>query len=224
MHSFIRSLGAILLGAFFLTPVHAQIHVGDGAYTFNFVVQFWNVPDPEPTPATAETLAELGTAGSVYWFQVNYDLDDLSPVTGLPEDFISPIPSAQQVISLWSSLVSGASVDYGGPYAGFGYSLTGISIGSESNSGFGDYYWSLYTGGTGATANWVSSWEGVSSIEATEGLWFGFKYTPSSYSFADLDFVETAPDLIPEPGSTALLFSGAIGLWLWKRRRNDSRA
>lgn len=218
VYTLIRQLGLLVIGSILYShTAFAQIQIGTGDRTLNFVLEFWNVPSPEPTPATALTLADLGSAGSAYWFQIYYDLTDLSAVTGL--DFAAPNPSVQQVINLWDSIAAGSGISYGGPYSGWGYTLDAISYGSDSNSGFGDYYWSIYSGGSGSSAVWAYPDFGISGLAADDNLWIGFRYTPSSYSFTGLGFVETSPALVPEPGSLGLLLLGAGFLWVSRKLR-----
>jgi hypothetical protein len=187
-----------------VTVSAAPIVVGDGDRSMNFVLEFWDVPDPQPTdPATP--VSELGSPSAVYWFDVRYSLSDLSPVVFTPTP---PVPSIQQVMIFWSEEAgNGAGLDLT-LYPSFGYAVDAIAYGGFSNAGFSEYYWSFYLGGTGATADWQTSFFGITETVADDGLWVGWKYTPSSWSFGNFD--ETPPSLVPEPGAVYLIGFGLL--------------
>ncbi len=91
----------------------------------------------------------------------------------------------------------------------FGDALFGISIGGDTNSGFGNPplyldYWHYWTRGAVADT-WAESFIGFGDRTVSDGSWDGWVFNSA-----------TAPAAIPAPGAIALL---AIGGLVSRRRR-----
>ena len=95
----------------------------------------------------------------------------------------------------------------------FGVALFGVSIGGDSDSGFGnppDYldYWHYWTREAGETA-WTESWVGFGDRAVSNGSWDGWVFNSAA-----------APAAIPAPGALALL--ALSGAWTGTRRHRGS--
>ena len=91
----------------------------------------------------------------------------------------------------------------------FGDFVTGITVGSDSDSGYGtppDYldYWHYWTRGAAGDA-WTESFVGFGDRAVSNGSWDGWVFNSA-----------TAPAAIPAPGVFALL---ALGGFASRRRR-----
>ncbi len=91
----------------------------------------------------------------------------------------------------------------------FGDALTGVTIGADTDSGFGtppDYldYWHYWTRET-SDAVWTESWTGFAERSVSDGSWDGWVFNSTG-----------APSAVPAPSAFALLLIAA--------RRRRSRA
>lgn len=91
----------------------------------------------------------------------------------------------------------------------FGDALFGVTIGGDSNEGFGNPpsyldYWHYWTRASGTDA-WTESFIGFADRVVANGSWDGWAFNSAS-----------APNAVPAPGALALL---AGGLLTTRRRR-----
>jgi hypothetical protein len=95
----------------------------------------------------------------------------------------------------------------------FGDALLGVTIGADTNAGFGTPpayldYWHYWTRDDGATA-WTESFVGFSDRAVTNGSWDGWVFESAG-----------APTAVPAPGVAALLVLS--GAWRGTRRHRGS--
>jgi len=96
----------------------------------------------------------------------------------------------------------------------FGVALFGVSIGGDSDSGFGnppDYldYWHYWTKDSAADA-WSESWVGFGDRAVSNGSWDGWVFNSA-----------LEPAAVPAPGALALI--ALSGAWTGTRRHRGSR-
>ena len=95
----------------------------------------------------------------------------------------------------------------------FGDALLGVTIGADTNAGFGTPpayldYWHYWTRADGASA-WTESFIGFSDRAVSNGSWDGWVFDSAN-----------APTAVPAPGVAALL--ALSGAWTGTRRRRGS--
>ena len=133
---------------------------------------------------------------NIYLYEVRYD----GAIFG--DDLFAIIASAQP--GYFSYQVQSFS---------FGDALFGVTIGADSNAGFGTPpayldYWHYWVRANESAA-WTESFVGFSDRAVSDGSWDGWVFESAS-----------APAAVPAPGVAALLvFSGA---WTGTRRRRGS--
>ena len=149
------------------------------------------------TGASASFVEFQFTNSNAYLYEVRYD----GTLHG--DDLFTIIASAQP-----------GYFSYTTERFSFGVALLGVSIGADSDSGFGnppDYldYWHYWTREPGES-DWTESWIGFGDRVLTDGSWDGWVFNSAA-----------PPLAVPAPGALAVL--AITGAWRDTRRHRGSR-
>ena len=133
--------------------------------------------------------------GNSYLYEVRYD------VAGTGRSLFDAIAAAQPGYFAFET------IDFS-----FGTALFGISVGGDSNAGFGTPpayldYWHYWTRGS-ADASWSESWVGFGARIVSDGSWDGWVFDSAS-----------EPAAVPVPGAGVIPAVGVLMNPIRRRRR-----
>ncbi len=184
----------------------------------------WYSQPTMPAPAVTLTAAATGPIRGYFVFQSAGDLDSialLDATTGVTSPYVFPNHST----------VAGATADFGNVAAGdqlvflLFNATTGTTLHSDGQNADGDAhaYTTPYAGGLLSGSMFPAGiYIGFEDLLASQGS--DFDYNDNGFIFTNVGAsVPVTPSAVPEPGSLALLGTGALGAFALLRGRFERR-